>query len=71
MQNNGVGQRLLADTLYRLANLYMQAGMMDKGVACYKSMLDLKLAGDPAKIYYEIGQRYFEKNDIKTALEYF
>lgn len=61
----------LADTLYRLANLYMQAGMMDKGVACYKSMFDLKLVGDPAKIYYEIGQRYFEKNDVKTALEYF
>lgn len=61
----------LADTLYRLANLYMQAGMMDRGVACYKSMFDMKLVGDPAKIYYEIGQRYFEKNDVNKALEYF
>lgn len=61
----------LTDTLYRLANLYMQAGMMDKGVACYKSMFDLKLVSDPAKIYYEIAQRYFEKNNINKALEYF
>ncbi len=61
----------LADTLYRLANLYMQAGMMDRGVACYKSMFDMKLVSDPAKIYYEIGQRYFEKNDVNKALEYF
>ncbi len=61
----------LTDTLYRLANLYIQAGLMDRGVACYKSMFDMKLVGDPAKIYYEIAQRYFEKNDINKALEYF
>ncbi len=61
----------LADTLYRLANLYMQEGMMEKGAECYKSMFDMKLVNDPAKIYYEIGQRYFEKNDVKKALEYF
>ncbi|UJS18310.1 MAG: tetratricopeptide repeat protein [Candidatus Jettenia sp.] len=61
----------LADTLYRLANLYMQEGMMEKGAECYKSMLDMKLVNEPAKIYYEIGRRYFEKNDIKNALEYF
>lgn len=34
-------------------------------------MFDMKLVNDPAKIYYEIGQRYFEKNDVKKALEYF
>ena len=45
--------------------------MMDKGVACYKSMFDLKLVSDPAKIYYEIAQRYFGKNNINKALEYF
>lgn len=61
----------LADTLYRLANLYMQEGMTEKGAECYKSMLDMKLVNEPAKIYYEIGRRYFEKNDIKNALEYF
>ena len=61
----------LADALYRLANLYMQDGMMEKGAECYKNMFDLKLVSEPAKIYYEIGQRYFEKNDIKKALEYF
>jgi len=61
----------LADALYRLANLYMQEGMMEKGAECYKNMFDLKLVSEPAKIYYEIGQRYFEKNDIKKALEYF
>jgi len=61
----------LADALYRLANLYMQNGMMEKGAACYKDMFDRKLVSEPAKIYYEIGQRYFEKNDIKKALEYF
>ena len=61
----------LADTLYRLANLYMQAGMMDKGVACYNNMFDLKLVSDPAKVYYEIGQKYFEKNNVTMALEYF
>lgn len=61
----------LADTLYRLANLYMQEGMMEKGAECYKNMFDLKLVSDPSKIYYEIGQRYFEKNDIRKALEYF
>ncbi|HHT9128137.1 MAG TPA: tetratricopeptide repeat protein, partial [Candidatus Wujingus californicus] len=61
----------LADTLYRLANLYMDEELMEKGAECYKSMFDMKLVSDPAKIYYEIGQRYFEKNDIKKALEYF
>ena len=61
----------LADALYRLANLYMQDGMMEKGAECYQNMFDLKLVSEPAKIYYEIGQRYFEKNDIKKALEYF
>lgn len=61
----------MADALYRLANLYMQGGMMEKGAECYKSMLEMKLVNDPTKIYYEIGQRYFEKNDIKKALEYF
>jgi len=61
----------LADALYRLANLYMQDGMMEKGAECYKNMFDLKLVSEPSKIYYEIGQRYFEKNDIKKALEYF
>jgi len=61
----------LADTLYRLANLYMQEGMMEKGIECYKSMFDMKLVSEPVKIYYEIGQRYFEKNDTKKALEYF
>lgn len=61
----------LADTLYRLANLYVQEGMMEKGIECYKSMFDMKLVSEPAKIYYEIGQKYFEKNDTKKALEYF
>ena len=61
----------LADALYRLGNLYMQDGLMEKGAECYKNMFDLKLVSEPAKIYYEIGQRYFEKNDIKKALEYF
>ncbi len=61
----------LADTLYRLANLYMQEGMMEKGIECYKSMFDMKLVSDPVKIYYEIGQQYFEKNNTKKALEYF
>ncbi|HHT9110589.1 MAG TPA: tetratricopeptide repeat protein [Candidatus Brocadiaceae bacterium] len=61
----------LADTLYRLANLYMNEGMTEKGSECYQNMFDLKLVSEPAKIYYEIGQRYFEKNDIKKALEYF
>lgn len=61
----------LADTLYRLANLYMQEGMMEKGIECYKLMFDMKLVSDPVKIYYEIGQKYFEKNDVKKALEYF
>lgn len=57
----------LADTLYRLANLYMQEGMMEKGIECYKSMFDMKLVSEPAKIYYEIGQKYFEKNDTKKG----
>ena len=61
----------LTDALYRLANLYMDEGMTEKGVACYKSMFDMKLVSDPAKVYFEIGQRYFEKNDMKNALEYF
>lgn len=61
----------LADALYRLANLYMNAGMMEKGIACYTNMFDMKLVTEPVKIYYEIGQKYFEKNDIKNALEYF
>ena len=61
----------LADALYRLANLYMNEGMMEKGAECYKSMFEMKLVNEPAKIYYEIGQKYFEKNDIKKALEYF
>ncbi|MBE7443961.1 MAG: tetratricopeptide repeat protein [Planctomycetia bacterium] len=61
----------LADALYRLANLYMNDGMMEKGIACYTSMFDMKLVTEPVKIYYEIGQKYFEKNDIKNALEYF
>ncbi len=61
----------LADALYRLANLYINNDMMEKGVACYESMFDMKLVTEPVKIYYEIGQRYFEKNDIKNALEYF
>ncbi|MCF6159173.1 MAG: tetratricopeptide repeat protein [wastewater metagenome] len=61
----------LSDTLYKLANLYMQEGMMEKGAECYKSMLDMKLVSDPAKIYSEIGLKYFEKNNIKKSLEYF
>src|SRR3989304_3402697 len=61
----------LADTLYRLANLYMNEGMMEKVSECYQSMFRRVLFRSPAKIYYEIGQRYFEKNDIKKALEYF
>ncbi|TVM00912.1 MAG: hypothetical protein CV087_11515 [Candidatus Brocadia sp. WS118] len=61
----------LADVLYRLANLYINEGMMETGIACYQSMFDMKLVSDPVKIYYEIGQKYFEKNDIKKALEYF
>ena len=61
----------LADALYRLANLYMNDGRMEKGIACYKTMFDMKLVTEPIKIYYEIGHRYFEKNDIKNALEYF
>ncbi len=61
----------LTDALYRLANLYMDEGKMEKGVECYKSMFDMKLVSEPAKVYFEIGQRYFEKNDMKNALEYF
>ena len=61
----------LADALYRLANLYMQEGMMEKGAECYQNMFDLKLVSEPAKIYYEIGQRYFEKNDIKKPWNIF
>ncbi len=61
----------LADALYRLANLYMNEGMMEKGIECYRAMFDMKLVSEPVKIYHDIGQRYFEKNDIKKALEYF
>ncbi|MDE2216784.1 MAG: tetratricopeptide repeat protein [Planctomycetota bacterium] len=61
----------LADALYKLANLYMNEGMMEKGAECYKSMFEMKLVNEPSKIYYEIGQKYFEKNDMKKALEYF
>ncbi|MDN3514997.1 MAG: tetratricopeptide repeat protein [Candidatus Brocadia sp.] len=61
----------LADTLYRLANLYMNENMMEKGIECYQNMFEMKLVSEPVKIYYEIGQKYFEKNDIKKALEYF
>ncbi|KKO20355.1 MAG: tetratricopeptide repeat protein [Candidatus Brocadia sp.] len=61
----------MADVLYRLANLYMNEGMMEKGVDCYQSMFDRKLVSEPVKIYYEIGKKYFEKNDIKKAVEYF
>ncbi|MGQ3684033.1 MAG: tetratricopeptide repeat protein [Candidatus Loosdrechtia sp.] len=61
----------LTDILYRLANLYMQKGMTEEGVECYKSMLDTKLVSEPAKIYYEIGLRYFEINNMEKAVEYF
>ena len=61
----------LADTLYRLANLYMNEGMMEKVSECYQSMFDMKIVNEPAKIYYEIGQRYFENNDIKKAIGFF
>ncbi|MEB2309206.1 MAG: tetratricopeptide repeat protein [Candidatus Brocadiaceae bacterium] len=61
----------LADVLYRLANLYINEGAMEKGVDCYQSMFDLNLINEPVKIYYEIGQKYFEKNEIKKAREYF
>lgn len=61
----------LADTLYRLANLYMQEGMMEKGVKYYQSLFEKKLVNEPAKIYYEIGLRYFEKDDVKEASKYF
>lgn len=61
----------LADTLYRLANLYMNEGMMEKGIECYQAMFEMKLVSEPVKIYYEVGQRYFEKNDTKKALEFF
>lgn len=61
----------LADVLYRLANLYINEGMMEKGIDCYQSMFDRKLVSEPVKIYYEIGKKYFEKNDIRKALEYF
>lgn len=61
----------LADVLYRLANLYINEGMMEKGIDCYQNMFDRKLVTEPVKIYYEIGKKYFEKNDTKKALEYF
>ncbi|MDR4509573.1 MAG: tetratricopeptide repeat protein [Candidatus Brocadiaceae bacterium] len=64
-------QVYLTDTLYKLAEFYMEEQMVEEGAACYLRMLDLKLVTDPAKIYYVIGQNYFEKNDILKAIDYF
>jgi len=68
---NNLDYVFYADSLYRLANLYMDQGQIEKGAEYYKRMFDMNLVGQPAKIHYEIGKKYFEKKMIDKALEHF
>ncbi|MBM4053751.1 MAG: tetratricopeptide repeat protein [Planctomycetes bacterium] len=61
----------LADALYRLANIYMDEGVIEKGAECYQTMFKMHLIAQPAKFHYEIGIKYFEKNIVDRALEHF
>ncbi|MCF6150520.1 MAG: tetratricopeptide repeat protein [Candidatus Kuenenia sp.] len=61
----------LADALYRLANIYIDQGLIEKGAECYQIMFEMHLIAQPAKFHYEIGLKYFEKNIVDRALEHF
>lgn len=61
----------LADSLYRLANIYIELGMIEKSAECFKTMFNMNIIARPAKFHYEIGLKYFEKNIVDMALEHF
>ncbi len=61
----------LADALYRLANIYIELGMIEKSAECFKTMFNMNIIAHPAKFHYEIGLKYFEKNIVDMALEHF
>ncbi|MGR3310564.1 MAG: tetratricopeptide repeat protein [Candidatus Brocadiales bacterium] len=61
----------LADTYYRLANLYAKKGDFQKALDFLLKLMDTGIVSKPAKLQCEIGQTYLHNNDMKNAKEAF
>ena len=67
---SGLGQDksvVYADVLLNLAALYAKKGDSDKAISCLQAVIDLNIAGDTAKLQFEIGRLYYEKGDVENA----
>lgn len=61
----------LADVYYRLGHLYVKKGDFQKALEFHLKLMDTGVVTEPAKLQCEIGQIYFQINDIKKAMETF
>lgn len=64
-----INKVFIADMLYRLSNLYLKNGDLEKTLNAYKKVLDNKLTNEPAMIHYRLGMIYFEMKRYKEAIK--
>lgn len=64
-----VDPNLMADALYRLANLYLQKGEPSKAIPCLKDILRLNIPVDYGLLYCQLGIAYAETKDFSNARE--
>jgi tetratricopeptide (TPR) repeat protein len=65
----GIDPDLVAEALYRLANLYLQEGEPAKAIPCLKDILQLNVSVDYSLLYCQLGIAYAEVKDFLCARE--
>ncbi|MFN3467378.1 MAG: tetratricopeptide repeat protein, partial [Candidatus Brocadiales bacterium] len=65
----GVDPNLVADALYRLANMYLQKGEPFKAIPCFKDIFRLDVSVDYSLLYCQLGMAYAEAKDFLNAKE--
>ncbi len=64
-----VDPNVVADALYRLANLYLQKKEPAKAIPCLKDILRLDVSVDHSLLYCKLGIAYAETKDFLNAME--
>jgi len=68
---SNINKVFVADMLYRLSNLCLKIGDLEKALNVYEKVLEDKLTNEPAKIYFRLGVINFEMKRFKEAIEQF
>ena len=63
------GSEHFADTLISKANEAYNQGLYDSAIATYSLVLDQNL--ESYQLYYNIGNSYFKKNDLASAILFY